>query len=158
VIAGSSYGFMQVESLQEQTSELHKKIDDQRDLSSHRALQQQDTMARLADTLAEKRSSADFVEKKLQQCNTILEKQLQGINHIFHIVRCDAAPILSLLGEYKQHIVILPLGMFSISYAYVCVNVTYVCANHQILLGLSNQGGQDGQVMQYIWEGREICM
>jgi hypothetical protein len=150
VIADSSYGFVQVESLQEQTCELRKKIDDQRDLSSHRALQQQDTLARLANTLTEKRSSAECVEKKLQQCNTILEKQLQGINHIFHIVRCDAAPILSLLGEYKQHIIILSLGMFSCSYAYLCVNVTYVCSNHQLLLGLSNQGGWDGQFMQHI--------
>ncbi|XP_033606689.1 coiled-coil domain-containing protein 63 isoform X3 [Cryptotermes secundus] len=89
----------EVESLQEQTCGLRKKIDDQRDLKSHRALQQQDTLARLANTLAEKRNSADCVEGKLQQCSSLLEKQLQGINHIFHIVRCDAAPILSLLGD-----------------------------------------------------------
>jgi predicted RNase H-like nuclease (RuvC/YqgF family) len=105
-----------VESLQEQTCALHKKIEEQRDLKSQRAMQQQDALARLAITLAEKRSSADSVERTLQHCNTILEKQLQGINHIFHIVRCDAAPILSLLGEYKQHILMLPLGMFGCLY------------------------------------------
>jgi predicted RNase H-like nuclease (RuvC/YqgF family) len=93
---------VQVESLQEQTSELHKKIDDQRDLNSQRAMQQQDTLARLTSTLADKRSSADFAERKLQQCNAILQKKLQGIDHIFHIVRCSAAPILSLLGEYER--------------------------------------------------------
>lgn len=131
-----------MESLQEQTCELRKKIDDQHDLNSHRALQQQDTLARLANTLAEKRSSADYMERKLQQCSTLLEKQLQGINHIFHIVRCDAAPILSLLGEYKQCIVTLPVGIFTCSYTYilVCVHVTYVYTYHQILLGLSRHG------------------
>jgi predicted RNase H-like nuclease (RuvC/YqgF family) len=105
-----------VESLQEQTSELRKKIDDQHDLNSQRAMQQQDTLARLASTLAEKRTSADSAERKLQQCNNILQKQLQGIDHIFHIVRCSAAPILSLLGEYKQYIITLPLGMFGCLY------------------------------------------
>lgn len=125
-----------MESLQEQTYGLRRKIDDQRDLNSHRALQQQDALARLANTLTEKRSSADCVERKLHQCSTILDKQLQGINHIFHIVRCDAAPILSLLGEYKQHIVILPVGMITCLYTHTCGHVTYVCTSHQILLGL----------------------
>jgi hypothetical protein len=91
-----------VESLQEQASELRKKIDDQRDLNSRRAMLQQDTLARLVSTLADKRSSADCADRKLQQCNAVLQKKLQCIEHIFHAVRCSAAPILSLLGEYGR--------------------------------------------------------
>lgn len=89
-----------MEVLQDQVCKLHKKIEDQRDLSNRRVLQQQETLARLANMLTEKTSSADCMQKKLQECNAILEKLLQGIEHIFHLMCCDSAPILFLLGEY----------------------------------------------------------
>jgi soluble cytochrome b562 len=88
-----------VEMLQEQVCELQKKSEDQRELSNRRALQQQETLTHLNNTLTEKRSSADSVEKKLQEYRTSLDNLLHGIDNIFHTVRCDNAPILSLLGE-----------------------------------------------------------
>ncbi|KAJ4448913.1 hypothetical protein ANN_00305, partial [Periplaneta americana] len=91
-----------VELLQDQVCELRKKIDDQRDVNNRRALEEQETLARLAYTLAEKRKSADTVANKLEECEALLKKLLDGINRIFHLVRCDNAPILSLLGDNAQ--------------------------------------------------------
>jgi predicted RNase H-like nuclease (RuvC/YqgF family) len=98
-IAVCSHNFLQVEMLQDQVCELHKKTEDQRELSNRRAMQQQETLAHLSNTLTEKRSSADSVERKLQEYRITLDNLLHGIDNIFHIVRCDDAPILSLLGE-----------------------------------------------------------
>ncbi|XP_021936294.1 coiled-coil domain-containing protein 63 isoform X3 [Zootermopsis nevadensis] len=92
----------EVEALQDQVWNLHQKIEDQRDLRNRRVLQQQETLARLASTLTEKTSSADCVQRKLQECSAILEKLLQGIEHIFHLMRCDRAPVLFLLGDNKH--------------------------------------------------------
>ncbi|XP_069670366.1 coiled-coil domain-containing protein 63 isoform X2 [Periplaneta americana] len=92
----------EVELLQDQVCELRKKIDDQRDVNNRRALEEQETLARLAYTLAEKRKSADTVANKLEECEALLKKLLDGINRIFHLVRCDNAPILSLLGDNAQ--------------------------------------------------------
>jgi uncharacterized coiled-coil protein SlyX len=109
-VAGCIYGCVQVEALQDQVCELHKRIEDQRDLCNRRVLQQQETLARLSSTLTEKTSSADCMQRKLQESNAILDKLLQGIGHIFHLMHCDSAPILFLLGEcytFVNHIVFL---------------------------------------------------
>ena len=90
---------MQVESLQEQVCDLHKKVDDQRELSSKRAMQQQETLSRLHQTLEEKVNEGKEAEAQLEHCNTVLTKLLHGIEDIFHLVRCDSAPILALLGK-----------------------------------------------------------
>lgn len=87
--------------LQEQVCELHKNTEAQQELNKLRALQQQETLAHLSNTLTEKRSSADSVEMKLQEYSITLENLLCGIDHIFHIVRCESAPILSMMGEQK---------------------------------------------------------
>lgn len=96
-----SHDFFQVEMLQEQVCELHKSSEAQRELNNLRALQQQETLVHLSNSLTEKRSSADSVEKKLQEYSTTLDNLLLGIDHVFHMVRCDSAPILSMLGECK---------------------------------------------------------
>lgn len=88
-----------MEALQDQVCELHKKIEEQCDLNSRRVLQQQETLVRLSSMLDDRRNSADCVQRKLQECCAVLEKLLQGTEHIFHLVRCDSAPILFLLGE-----------------------------------------------------------
>jgi hypothetical protein len=98
-VAVCSHDFFQVEMLQEQVCDLHKKTRNQRELNNIRALQQQETLAHLSNTLTEKRSSADSAEMKLQEYSTTLDNLLHGIDHIFHIVQCDNAPILSMLGE-----------------------------------------------------------
>ena len=98
-IAVFSHDFPQVELLQDQVCELYKKTEDQRELNNRRLLQQQETLAHLNITLTEKRSNADSVERKLQEYKTILDKLLHGIDHIFHILQSDNAPILSLLGK-----------------------------------------------------------
>lgn len=100
-VAVCSHDFFQVEMLQEQVFELHKSTEAQRELNNLRALQQQETLAHLSNILTEKRSSADSVEKKLQEYSTTLDNLLLGIDHVFHMVRCDSAPILSMLGECK---------------------------------------------------------
>jgi uncharacterized coiled-coil protein SlyX len=100
-VAVCSHDFSQVEMLQEQVCELHKSTEAQRELNNLRALQQEETLAHLSNTLTEKRSSADSVEMKLQEYSTTLDNLLRGIDHIFHMVRCDSAPILSMLGECK---------------------------------------------------------
>lgn len=87
--------------LQEQVCELRRSTEVQHELSKLRALQQQETLAHLSNTLTEKRSSADTVQMKLQEYSTTLDNLLRGIDHIFHVVRCDSAPILSMMGEHK---------------------------------------------------------
>lgn len=87
--------------LQEQVCELHKSTEAQRELNKLRALQQQETLAHLSNTLTEKRSSADSMEMKLQEYSATLDNLLHGIDHIFHVVQCDSAPILSMMGEQK---------------------------------------------------------
>ncbi|PSN46817.1 hypothetical protein C0J52_11196 [Blattella germanica] len=91
--------FNYVESLQEQVCDLRRKIEDQRELSSKRALQQQETLSRLRKTLEQKQDDAEAAEMKLADCNKVMNNLLDGIQHIFHMVRCDNAPILALLGD-----------------------------------------------------------
>jgi transcriptional regulator with PAS, ATPase and Fis domain len=98
-VTGCNCSFVQVESLQDQVCELHKKIESERDLNSCRVMQQQERLDSLVNTLTVKRTTADSAERKLQEHSVILEKLLQGIDHIFHVLGCDNAPILSLLGE-----------------------------------------------------------
>ena len=78
---------------------MRKKVDDHRELSSTRAMQEQETLFRVRQTLEEKVKEGKETEVELEHSNTMLTELLLGIENIFHLIGCDNAPILTLLGK-----------------------------------------------------------
>lgn len=85
--------------LKEKLCEARGKIEDQSNENKKLLESQEATLDVLREELVVKTYEADEAESKLQQCNAIVDRLLEGIQAIFRFLQCDPTPLLSLLGE-----------------------------------------------------------
>ncbi|XP_071448156.1 outer dynein arm-docking complex subunit 1-like [Hetaerina americana] len=104
----------ELEVLKEQVVELRLKIEEQKGADERRELQQEETLSELQDEWKKCVDETKAAERKLQNCQSILDNLLEGIEALFNITHCDNTPILELLGDNTHvttHNVMLYLGI-----------------------------------------------
>lgn len=75
-------------------------VDEQRNVNKERALQQQETIQSLTVVLDDKAIQAKDAIERQRHNNIILTNLLLEIQNLFSVARCDASPILQLLGKH----------------------------------------------------------
>ncbi|XP_063987463.1 coiled-coil domain-containing protein 63 [Diachasmimorpha longicaudata] len=89
----------ELEGLQTRVAQLRDEIDEARAINVLRGCQQAETLERISKQLEEQTAQADDAEAGLTECNETFDKLLQGIETLFHNVKCDNSSILDLLGD-----------------------------------------------------------
>ncbi|XP_026277635.1 outer dynein arm-docking complex subunit 1 isoform X1 [Frankliniella occidentalis] len=88
----------ELESLQEQVSELRASRDEQDVTNRQREQQQQDKLHGLRRELEGLTAEADDAQRRLDGWTELRNRVLRGIEALFHLVKCDNSPLLELLG------------------------------------------------------------
>lgn len=92
----------QMENLTDDLNRLHGAIDDQKQLNTRRAIQQEEKLKGLNDELEEATRAADAAEDQLEAKDRKLAQLLAGINRLFKLCKCSNAPLLELLGNNSE--------------------------------------------------------
>lgn len=92
---------VQLESLQEQVAELRASRDEQDVTNRQREQQQQEKLTGLRKELETLSADADDAQRRLDGWTELRSNVLQGIEKLFHLVKCDNSPLLELLGEWR---------------------------------------------------------
>ncbi|XP_034237156.1 coiled-coil domain-containing protein 63 isoform X2 [Thrips palmi] len=88
----------ELESLQEQVSELRASRDEQDMTNRQREQQQQEKLVGLRRELDALTADADDAQRRLDGWTQLRNNVLTGIDTLFHLVKCDNSPLLELLG------------------------------------------------------------
>ena len=81
---------------------LYSDIDSLKKSNQNSFQDQNDTIARLEQTLAEKQNKNAELRKVREANNQRLENLLQGIETLFQMCHCDASPLMVLLGNHAH--------------------------------------------------------
>lgn len=92
----------EMENLTDDLNHLHLEIDDQKQLNTRRAIQQEEKLKNMNNELDDATREADEAEAEMEAKDKKLAQLLAGINKLFKLCKCSNAPLLELLGNNSE--------------------------------------------------------
>ncbi|XP_041979382.1 coiled-coil domain-containing protein 63-like [Aricia agestis] len=88
--------------MQREQAKMQQTILDQRNRNEKKKEGEENRLAELSSTLEKKRQVTNSLRETNEAVENLLLRVLRGIDDLFRQARCDASPLMSLLGNHKE--------------------------------------------------------